>query len=272
MRGSMVPTGKRRATVLIASGVLLVGVSAALARFAHAATGLTASYVVTDDWGTGYAATYTIRNGATTNVTGWKLEFDLPSTTSVRKYWTASMTHSGTHWVFTNLSYNATVAAGGSQSFGFNTNGEGKPSNCLINGVPCSGAVPSPSPSTTVSPSRTPSPSPSTSTPPVSPYTRVAVSGVTASSNSAARNAIDSRLDTTWWASGDGQSLAIDIGTTLTVGLVDVAFQNGDTRQYRFDIQVSNDNTTWTTIWSGNSSGTGTAPQTFDVPDTSARY
>jgi Cellulose binding domain/F5/8 type C domain len=269
----MAPTGKRRATVLIASGVLLVGAALALAPVASAAVALTASYVVTDDWGTGYAATYTVRNSGTTSASSWKVEFDLPSTTTVRKYWTAGMTHSGTHWVFTNLSYNATVAAGGTQTFGFNTNGEGRPSNCLVNGVPCSGAAPSPSPSASRSPSPSPSPTPSPSPstpPPTSPYARTVVSAVTASTNgNNARYAIDDRSDTAWSASGDGQWLTLDLGKTLTVGLVDLAFQNGDTRRYRFDLQVSTDGTTWTTAWSGNSSGTA---QTVDVPDTSARY
>jgi len=115
-------SNRRRTVLLLACGGLVAGLATALAPAAQAATGLTASYQVTDDWGTGYAATYTIRNSGTTSATGWKVEFDLPSTTTVRKFWTAGMTHSGTHWVFTNLSYNATVpAGGGTQPFGFNT-------------------------------------------------------------------------------------------------------------------------------------------------------
>jgi hypothetical protein len=98
----MLSNRRLRVAVLLASSALVVGVAAALAPFAHASTGLTASFVVTDDWGTGYGATYTIRNSGTSSVTGWKLEFDLPSTTTVRSFWTAAMTRSGTHWVFTN--------------------------------------------------------------------------------------------------------------------------------------------------------------------------
>jgi hypothetical protein len=262
--------------VLLACAASLTGLAAVFAPLALAATGLTATLQITDDWGTGYAGTYTIRNGGTTSVTGWKLEFDLPADTTVRKFWTANMARSGTHWVFTNQSYNGTIPAGGSQAFGFNTVGAGRPSNCLVNGAPCAGGTPSPSPSKTTSPSPSPSPSPTPSTPPppaTSPYTRVAVSAASASTNGAvARDTIDGRLDTAWSASGDGQWLTLDLGTALTVGVVKVAFQNGGTRQYLFDIQVSNDNTTWTKVWSGRSGGTGTGLETFDVTDGSARY
>jgi Cellulose binding domain/F5/8 type C domain len=261
-----------RTLVPFACGGLVAALAVTLALPAQAATGLTATYQVTDDWGTGYAVTYTVRNAGTVAVNGWKVEFDLPSTTTVRKFWTAGMTHSGTHWVFTNLSYNATVpAGGGTQTFGFNTNGEGRPTNCLVNGVPCSGVSPSPSASGSKSPSPSPSPSTSTPPPPPSPYARTVVSAETASGGTA-RYALDDRLDTAWTASGDGQWLTVDLGTTLTVGLVDVAFQNGDTHQYPFDLQTSPDNTTWTTVWSGHSSGTSTGLQTIDVPDKATRY
>jgi hypothetical protein len=142
------------------------------ASAAGAATGLTATYQITDSWGTGYAVTYTIHNSGTTAVTGWTVAFDLPAGTSVRKYWTAAMTTSGNHYAFANLSYNATVAAGGTQTFGFNTNGMGLAYNCTVNGLPCEGSSPSPtaskspSPSPSVSPSVSPSPSPSPSTSP----------------------------------------------------------------------------------------------------------
>ena len=160
----MAVTRMWRVALPLTTGALVAGVALVFVPVAQAATGLLASYQVTDSWGTGYQAQYTITNPGTTAVTGWRLEFDLPAGTSVRRFWTAAMTQSGNHYVFSNLSYNTTVAAGGSQTFGFNTNGLGKPSGCLINGASCSGSPSgSPSGSASGSPSGSPSPSPSPS-------------------------------------------------------------------------------------------------------------
>jgi hypothetical protein len=158
-------TGRVRLLAALSSGVLVIMLVVVAAVTASAATALLATYEVTDSWGTGYAVQYTVRNPGTSAVTGWRVEFDLPAGTTVRKYWTAALTVTNQHVVFANLSYNATVPAGGSQAFGFNTIGLGRPVNCLVNGSPCDGGAPSPSPTTsqTVSPSPSPSKSPSPS-------------------------------------------------------------------------------------------------------------
>jgi chitinase len=97
---------------------------------------------------------------------------------------------------------------------------------------------------------------------------------VTASADdgNVAANTVDGSLATRWSASGDGQWIRFDIGSTKTVKLVKVAFYSGDTRTSTFDVQTSGDGTTWTTIASYTSGGTSLNLQTFDVPDTSARY
>jgi len=54
---------------------------------------------------------------------------------------------------------------------------------------------------------------------------------------------------------------------------VKIAFYSGNTRQSRFDLQVSTDGSSWSNALAGAiSSGTTTAEQTFDFPDRSARY
>jgi poly(beta-D-mannuronate) lyase len=86
-------------------------------------------------------------------------------------------------------------------------------------------------------------------------------------------NTVDGDLGTRWSASGDGQWIRYDLGATKTVQLIKIAWLNGDSRVYRFDLQTSNDAATWTTLASGlSSSGASTALQTFDLTDTSARY
>ena len=268
---------KRRMAVLLGCCALAASLAVVAASTAHADTTLTASFQVTRSWSTGYEGQYTIRNSGTASVTGWQVEFDLPAGTSVRKFWNSTMVRNGDHYTFTNASFNATVPPGGSQSFGFNTRGLGLPSGCLVNGSPCNGVRPSPSASATAS--QTPSPTPTASPtppppPPPSTYTRSPIASATASADdgNVARNAIDGNLATRWSAAGDGQWLTLDLGKPMMVGLVDLAFDSGGTVQYTFELQVSGDNTTWTTVSAGRSSGTGTDLETFDVPDTSARY
>jgi hypothetical protein len=98
--------------------------------------------------------------------------------------------------------------------------------------------------------------------------------GVTASSNdgNVPSNTVDNNLGTRWSAAGDGQWIAYDLGSVRTVGYVAVAVYQGNQRRNVFGIQTSSNATSWTTIWSAESSGTTTAEQTYDFPDTQARY
>jgi chitinase len=148
---------------LLVAGVVAVGVTSA-----NAAGSVTATFS-TNSWGTGQTATYSIKNGTSSAITSWTVEFDLPAGTSLGAYWDALMTQSGNHVVAKNRNYNGDVAAGGSTSFGFNTTGSGTPSNCTINGAPCGGGgtqPPPPPPPTTTNP---PPPPPPTTNPPPPP-------------------------------------------------------------------------------------------------------
>ena len=78
------------------------------------------------------------------------------------------------------------------------------------------------------------------------------------------QNTIDGNLATRWSANGDGQWIQYDLGTTQHIGNVTVAVYLGNTRSARFDLQVGN-GSTFTTKWSGSSSGTTTALQSYPV-------
>ncbi len=97
---------------------------------------------------------------------------------------------------------------------------------------------------------------------------------VTASTSDAnvPAGAVDNNAATRWSGNGDGAWLQFDLGSARTVAFVTIAFFQGDTRSSTFDIQVSNGGGLWTTVFSGASSGTSLAGQTFDFPDTSARW
>jgi hypothetical protein len=134
---------------------------------ATAATTASATFSTDSTWDSGYQAKYTITAG-TTGLTSWRVEFDLPSGSSMGSYWDAVDTASGAHHSFVNREYNGTVAPGASASFGFLVSGSGQPTNCKLNGQPC-GAVTPPT-------SAPPTSAPPTSAPPasgsgkVSPY------------------------------------------------------------------------------------------------------
>ncbi|MET9037039.1 glycoside hydrolase family 18 chitinase [Streptomyces mirabilis] len=112
-----------------------------LASPASAATSATATYTKTQDWGTGFEGKWTVTNTGTTSISSWTIDWDFPSGTSVTSAWDADVTSSGTHWTAKNKSYNGTLAAGASVSFGFNDAGTGSPSNCTLNGGSCDGGT-----------------------------------------------------------------------------------------------------------------------------------
>lgn len=76
-------------------------------------------FQVTSDWGSGFTGQITMRNGGTTPLTNWVLEFDFPAT--VTSIWNASVaSHVGNQYVIQAVAWNSTIAAGASTSFGFN--------------------------------------------------------------------------------------------------------------------------------------------------------
>ncbi|MER5264174.1 polysaccharide lyase family 7 protein [Actinosynnema sp. NPDC002837] len=112
-----------------------------------------------------------------------------------------------------------------------------------------------------------PQPEPPTGTP-------LPVSAVTASGHdgNVPGNTLDGDPTTRWSDEGDGVWIRYDLGSARAVGSVEVAWHKGDTRRHDFRIQTSADGTAWTDRFAGSSSGTTLRPETYDLPDTSARY
>ncbi len=137
------PTRRRGLKAKAAAGLtaltLPLAAMVGLATPAEAATSVTATYTKTQDWGTGFGASWTIKNTGTTTISAWNLEWDYPSGTKVTSAWDATVTNSGDHWTAKNVSWNGTLAPGASVSFGYNGSGSGAPSGCKINGASCDG-------------------------------------------------------------------------------------------------------------------------------------
>ncbi|MDI1460560.1 glycosyl hydrolase family 18 protein [Catellatospora sp. KI3] len=153
---------KLRARLLAGAVVMVATATVGVVTMANAAGTVTAAYTQTSNWGSGAEGKYVITNGTSSSTT-WTLTFTLPAGTTVSSSWDASLTGTGQTRTATGT-WNATIAPGGTASFGFNTAGSGTPTACTINGANCTtGSQPSASPSTPTSPSASPSVSPSPS-------------------------------------------------------------------------------------------------------------
>jgi endoglucanase len=135
-------------------------------------------------------------------------------------------------------------------------------------------ATPTPTPVVTATPTPVGTPIP----PPQSYYeVTPGAARVTASTNdgNVPANVVDNNLATRWSANGDGQWVQLDLNGYLTVGYIKVAVYNGNMRANKFELQVLQPNGSWTTVFSGQSSGTTTAEETYDFADvsgTAVRY
>jgi len=88
-----------------------------------------------------------------------------------------------------------------------------------------------------------------------------------------AANVIDSDLDTRWSANGSGEWVRLDLGSEQTINSVQLAFYKGSDRQSIFTVEVSDDDSTWTTVLDETySSGSSLALETFTFSDVNAQY
>jgi hypothetical protein len=100
---------------------------------------LTAAFHRVDTWSDGYQAAYTITNHGTVPVSGWTVMVTFSGSGSVHA-WDADATNGTNHQVtFAAKSYNRTVPAGGSVTFGMVVTGSPPPGPvaCTVNGRPC---------------------------------------------------------------------------------------------------------------------------------------
>ncbi len=102
----------------------------------------TASFTDVNDWGSGFTGSITIANQGTSPINGWTLQFDFPVTIS--QVWNGLiLSQTGNHYVIGNASYNATIGAGQSVTFGFNASPghvTAGPANYILNGVALAGS------------------------------------------------------------------------------------------------------------------------------------
>ncbi|MGC5360269.1 glycosyl hydrolase family 18 protein [Streptomyces sp. DT24] len=138
------PLRRRSATALIAALGLLLALLSLQAPAAHAAGKLTATFTSADN-GPWWKGTFVIRNDGDAAVTGWSLEFDLPSGVKIDSSYNGTVTTQGSHITAVNAHYNGTVAAHSTTepySYWFVATGPiTAPTGCRINGDKCDGSA-----------------------------------------------------------------------------------------------------------------------------------
>ncbi|MBO1331046.1 glycoside hydrolase family 6 protein [Streptomyces sp. VRA16 Mangrove soil] len=134
-------TGLRGGTALLAalslSGAACVG--AVVATPASAATACTVDYKVQNQWDTGFTTAVTVTNNGSA-VNSWNLTWSYSGNQKVTSGWNADISQSGADVTAKNVSYNGTLATGGTASFGFNGTYSGTntlPTTFKLNGVTC---------------------------------------------------------------------------------------------------------------------------------------
>ena len=86
-------------------------------------------------------------------------------------------------------------------------------------------------------------------------------------------NVLDNNVATRWSANGDGQWIEFCQGTATNISGVQIAFYSGNARQSIFDVQVSQDKSSWINVLTNvRSSGTSVALETFAFAPQSAKY
>jgi Cellulose binding domain len=91
-------------------------------------------------WQGGFTASVTITNNGSSTISGWTLAFTFPGDQKITNAWNAAVTQTGASVTATNLSYNAAIPPGGSQSLGFQgswATNDASPTSFSVNGMAC---------------------------------------------------------------------------------------------------------------------------------------
>ncbi|WP_328352844.1 glycoside hydrolase family 6 protein [Streptomyces sp. NBC_00445] len=134
----------RTRTAMLAALALVAGASGtALAvdtgGMETAAVPCTVDYKVQNQWDTGFTTAVTVTNNGAAKST-WAVKWSYAGNQKITNGWNAKFSQSGAAVTAANESYNGTLAAGGSISFGFNASYSGSnalPTTFTLDGVTC---------------------------------------------------------------------------------------------------------------------------------------
>lgn len=78
-------------------------------------------------------------------------------------------------------------------------------------------------------------------------------------------NTLDDDLSTRWSVDGDGNWITYELDSSYLVETLEIAFYKGDERTADFEVQLSDDGSSWTTAWSGEQPELTTDLQSIDI-------
>ena len=119
-----------RSSSVSSSSLASSSIASSLTSSSSQAAGASCSYVITNQWGTGYTAAIRIANNGTTAINGWTVSWAYSSSTNVTSSWNAVLTGSNPYRA-TGLSWNSTINPGQTVEFGVQGN---QPAN--VNEIP----------------------------------------------------------------------------------------------------------------------------------------
>ncbi|WP_377271388.1 endo-1,4-beta-xylanase [Peterkaempfera sp. SMS 1(5)a] len=100
-------------------------VTATTAAAGSGGSGCTAVYHLDSDWGSGFNASVTVSNTGTAATKSWQVTWTWAGNQKITNAWNATATQSGASVTAVSMSYNGTVPAGQSTSFGFQGSNSG---------------------------------------------------------------------------------------------------------------------------------------------------
>jgi cellulase/cellobiase CelA1 len=98
------------------------------------------TYGTASEWAGGFTANVTLANSGSATISAWKAVFTFPGDQQISSAWNATVTQSGETVTATNLSYNGSLAPGGTTSFGFQGTwkaSDSPPASFSVNGTAC---------------------------------------------------------------------------------------------------------------------------------------
>jgi cellulase/cellobiase CelA1 len=80
----------------------------------------TVRYQLESQWAGGFNANVVVTNTSSVPISGWTLVFTFPGDQKITQLWNGTYTQTGQQVTITNLSYNRSIASGGTVNLGFN--------------------------------------------------------------------------------------------------------------------------------------------------------
>lgn len=115
------------------------------------------TYKIDSQWSGAFNGSVILTNQSASTWNGWSVKWTYAGNQTITSIWNGKKTQSGQQVTVTNESYNASVAPGGTVSFGFQASFSGAnavPTGFSVNGQTCGGAAPVPT--ATATPTATP--------------------------------------------------------------------------------------------------------------------